>query len=328
MAFNASSGLKTSIADCIKTTIAFATSIDLSVTATMARAPKKATIKVLAKAGSAYRANNRKSSKKNYYRKKALERPHGPRSTLKRTKDVINEKKNNTGLNKFIVKKMMKTTNKEEMKAMKKWKDILNAHIKVFCRPLFETTIGKKRRELTGEEIPHERTYTIKFLKNSWHASGGEWIDLFEVKKSQIPNSGMGLYALQSFNVGDRLGLFYGTIYTEDREMPTNYSMRNTTRKIIVDPRGPITSKHPTYFGLHFANDPLQSKAPKKIKTRSEKKGIAHNFFVDEDYLAIACCEIKAGQELFLNYGWNVSDEDCTCDGCNCRRKDFCVASD
>ena len=121
---------------------------------------------------------------------------------------------------------------------------------------MIKTTLSKKGRELVGEELPGERIYTIRFWKNSWLPNGNEWIDLFEVKKSQLPNAGNGLFASKAFTKEDVMGVFFGTIIDPNTTTPTEYAMKSDTLGVTVDSKEGIESNHPKYFGLHFANDP------------------------------------------------------------------------
>ena len=245
-----------------------------------------------------------------------------------------------------FVTKLTKTTAKSNKINLKKWKKPLQAQLTVFARPLFNVTKGTTGRRLHGREIEKCRNYIISFFSvNKKMTDGGSWIDLFEVKKSKLPGANMGLFAMQSFKAGDTLGVYYGKLLPCDSSNYSCYPMKSDIHKIIMDCGGGIDSNYPVYFGLQFANDPILCK---KIKTRSDDRLYAHNFFIDENFIARACCDIMEGQELFLYYGWNNeenkihndshllspsgqhlhADNSCACSGCFYRTKNFSIAHD
>ena len=219
----------------------------------------------------------------------------------------------------------MTTNDKTKPKCIRQWRLILDQHLCVTIHKAFQTQIGEnRRRRAIGEEIEKDRKYTINFLKNSWYKKGGEWINLYEIKKSRIPKSNMGLFALQSFKAGDLMGVYFGDkIHLAGWKKISCYAMDSEFHNCVVDAMGGIDSNYHAFFGLQFANDPLQSKNMEKVQTRNDSNRYTHNFFVDDRLMARACHDIQIGEELFLNYGWKNKEKICNCLGCQWRDKQF-----
>ena len=173
----------------------------------------------------------------------------------------------------------------------------------------------KKGVEVPGDEQEDKRIYIISFYNKT--KTGGKWTDLYEVRKSQIPKANMGLFALKNFAIGDKMGVYCGEVTDPKKnEDPTCYAMKSHNHACIVDCGGGVTSKHPVYFGLHLANDPRESNNDTKRVTRGDNARDTHNFFVDDNLVAIACQNIRRGDELFLDYGWETQKQVCNCSGC------------
>ena len=179
-----------------------------------------------------------------------------------------------------------------------------------------------------------ERTFKIFFNKQPW----------LEVKKSQLPDSGYGLFVARpnGFQAHESIGLYYGRIlglfetpseyaYTyvpkkneEDEEgchtKQPNFIIRHgkvvqleveEPKEKVVDAEGGVKAGRedgfPAYFGIHMANDPRF-----KMCTRTAKE---HNFYVTEELEARVSRKMDLGEELYLNYRF-CDMEDCKCHGC------------
>ena len=228
-----------------------------------------------------------------------------------------------SGLEQFIEHKIMTREDKTKPKRIDKWGSILEQHLRVTIHKAFHTEIGEKpRRTAIGEEIEKERKYTINFLKTSSYKKVGEWINLYEIKKSCLPKANMGLFTLQPFKAGDLMGVYFGDeILTVGSEAKSCYAMKSNFHLCVVDCMGGIDSNYRAFFGLQFANDPLQSKNMERVQTRNDSNRYTHNFFVDDRLMARACHDIQIGEELFLNYGWK--NKICNCVGCQWCDKQF-----
>lgn len=207
-------------------------------------------------------------------------------------------------------------------KKLDRWKKTLEKRIRIFCKATFPTTPSLIGPQIDGNEITKERQYVIAFVQNN------KMTNLYKVKKSHIPGANMGLFAEKSFSQGEVMGVYFGKILKNvgtNEENLSCYAMTSETLKITVDCMGGIESKYHPYFGLQFANDPFLGDL-KMTRNRSHDK--AHNFFVDDNFVARACLDIRRGEELFLYYGWKddkkyTGVEDCKCRGCESRRKNF-----
>ena len=138
---------------------------------------------------------------------------------------------------------------------------------------------------------------------------------LFDVKQSNIPDSGYGLFAARDFKVGDCLGIFFGVLQAAAPEgVGHNYCMKfersllQSQMKLpktvlpgdsdkylwaVPSPAGQ-TKAQPHYFGLHFANDPAYCMSESSFEVNAK----VH----DKDMMCFACEPIGRGEEVFFNY--------------------------
>jgi hypothetical protein len=179
------------------------------------------------------------------------------------------------------------------------------------------------REDANGKEIKRTQT-TMVVLKDfdKRYANGYQYIDLYEIKDSQIPNAKMGLFSTRSFKPGDVMGVYYGKIKKPNLDNYSCYALESEKHKMVMEPTTNQGGPAALYFGFQFANDPLQ--CTKSTMTRSKHHEKAHNFFIDDDFIARACCDIVPGDELYLFYGWKKeenSDEEPNCDCRGCRFK-------
>jgi hypothetical protein len=262
---------------------------------------------------------------------KAAAAKQKPRVTFPFTRDKHWEAK---GALAQFVKKL--TTTKAKKYNVKRWKQTLDQHLMLVERreSNYATEMGPNGPKAVGLSIRNTVTHTIVLKRWDSNFLGGiEYLDLFEVKKSQVPNANMGLYSKRPFKQGDVLGVFYGQVKStkgkgKKKHVYSPYALEGTKHNIILEPKGGITTETPVYFGLHLANDPLLCTKSAKASTRSMAARKKHNFFVDEDFIAIACLDINIGDELFLFYGWGDDNEDttCTCDGCKYKDQNYVMS--
>jgi hypothetical protein len=207
-------------------------------------------------------------------------------------------------------------------KRIVKWKEFFDKYVKLQRVLRFETVPSEPLK--IGNEINDGGPVfnIVLWREDDRFARGGEFVDLFEIKKSTLENAKMGLFAKRSFQPGDVMGLFYGKVFREGKKTTTEYGMESKSCKVIIDAQGGIDSKHPFYFGLHFANDPTIAEKSMKKLTRSASKQL-HNFFIDEDFIARASRDIYVGDELFLYYAWGEEPDECTCSGCIYRMQEY-----
>jgi hypothetical protein len=136
-----------------------------------------------------------------------------------------------------------------------------------------------------------------------------------------------GIKRFENFKAAEIIGVYFGQIRNPDEESFSCYSLTSHTYGVVLDCMGGLDSPNPIYFGLQFANDPFLT--INSMKTRNVINEFSHNFFIDDNLIARAITDIKIGEELYLYYGWQDSNEDaelnqCSCDGCAIRQFEFC----
>ena len=156
----------------------------------------------------------------------------------------------------------------------------------------------------------HYRKYLIEIEME------GKWFPLFEIKKSTLPDAGLGLFAAQDFDgpdvIGepDVLGVYAGKVKSEEawqrlmvgKRDCYGYHFTRGNRDHVLDPT--ILNSDPSdmlsYFGLHYANDPtwLLKKDSDEYKEAMKKV----NMEINTDLVASATKNIKKGDELFNHY--------------------------
>ena len=195
-------------------------------------------------------------------------------------------------------------------KDAKEWVKILGPSLRVitvvhYCHPAHAhkavgNTNPPSNLTINGSEIVQDREFKIQIL-DSTSKAGEQWLDLFYVKRSRIPDAGYGLFALQKHAPETILGVYAGLVEKLPGPKQAAYSMQLDEDKYIVQEgisggagkNGGI----PTLFGFHFCNDLCFGK-PKK-STRNQE----HNVYVSKDGLVVcAAKEINIDDELYMDY--------------------------
>ena len=118
-----------------------------------------------------------------------------------------------------------------------------------------------------------------------YHKVRNEWLEWFEIKRSTIPNAGLGLFALRKFKDGSFLGKYDGVVLNT---IPTNQTTRAYT--LQIDNKY-INGRTGRLGYVHMAND---------------ARNVARNkcYFTDHGYLRVKLDkEIRKGNEIFVEYG-------------------------
>ena len=76
------------------------------------------------------------------------------------------------------------------------------------------------------------------------------------VRKSNIPNSGWGLFAEKTFKPGDIITVFCGRVFRGNKRDDTLVSFRRSNGTVVYLDTRPQRGKRLFYFGAHLANDP------------------------------------------------------------------------
>ena len=156
----------------------------------------------------------------------------------------------------------------------------------------------------------HFRKYQIEIEMD------GRWTPLFEIKKSTIANAGLGLFAVQNFPRNTDVGIYVGKVMSQkawekridEIDSERNYAFQfkrtrhGTTRDHVIDPTIPNAdgSDLPSYFGLHFANDPTLGLKGEALKKSQDKI----NVMIGSNLIATTNKDIHKGDEIFLHYQW------------------------
>ena len=268
-------------------------------------------------------SNDRCRLKKQQEKKAAKESIH-PRKVWK-MKRVIEDQEGKDVLTRFVMTVAFGKRRPLKKFDPSKWKDKLDARLIYDRIERYQTTKNEHGVLVKGNMRPGNSTTIISLMNSDGRFKDGlQMIDLFEVKKSQLTNANMGLFAKKNFKAGDIIGLFYGKV--QNKASDSNYEMEGGKHKIFIGAQGGLESGKPLYFGLHIANDPIIYEKSRRMATRQDSIVQAHNFFIDEDFIARACRDINIGDELFLYYQWPTDYDtgtECTCEGCEYKKSKY-----
>jgi hypothetical protein len=263
----------------------------------------------------AIKLRQKERSKKNYEevekpkreaKRRAKQGKRQPRKTIKIQKELNNFEKKDI-LQKFV--------NNLLIKPHKKWGKELKNNLRYDLLQHYSALDGDNGLQVVGNV--KATTYIIKLaIPNNNYKDGVQSMNLFEVRQSNLPNANLGLFAKKSFAAGDIMGVYYGRIQPRAKMTHSQYAVESEEHGIIMDAEGGPDRKKPMYFGLQIANDPTICVKSSKMATRTHAKGETHNFFIDDDFVAVASRNINVDDELYLNYGWDVQHSSCTCLGC------------
>jgi uncharacterized protein len=123
-----------------------------------------------------------------------------------------------------------------------------------------------------------------------------------EVKKSKIPNAGDGLFTKKKFFKGDKIVEYLGEIIDYQE-----YSKRTEDDKygymLYIDRKTCIDAYNTPQFVARYANDASGLKRVPGLKNNCEYEIDGRRAYI------IAKQDIKAGEELFVNYGKEYWDD-------------------
>ena len=215
----------------------------------------------------------------------------------------------------------------EKKVRMQKFRTLYDKHVKVSGHVVRESWTMNHDQ---GFQPPQSLHYKISIKGNNWKKV--KYHPHLIIKKSTIATqpdgtvtnqelfrqSGYGVFAAKDFEAGEYIGPFLGEVkaikkHNEDNNSESesrtkrrktkksagadgkdmyNSSYSLQTENHLVDPKGSFWSHW--FFGLHLINDPRERR---KV-----------NVEADSNLRFFATRNIKAGEELFLNYGpgfWN-----------------------
>ena len=140
-----------------------------------------------------------------------------------------------------------------------------------------------------------------------WHIWLGHRVPLFVIKKSGIPEAGLGVFAAQKFEEGDLVSMYCGVNQGQFKPEKLDYS-----DKAIQDGRGIIynVSENDAFLGFHYANDPSASKPVAGVAAAAVAAPPEYNVKVLPNLLVEALLDIEVGDELFMEYNIFDNSED------------------
>jgi len=124
------------------------------------------------------------------------------------------------------------------------------------------------------------------------------------VKKSQIPSSGMGLWAKKDFKRGEQI-----VIYDGERITWKECEKRNREQKgmgcyyMFINNSNCIDAQHTLWAQGRYANDAMGLKRVDGLRNNARYEVIKNNVYI------VATRNIKSGEEVLVSYGrayWNV----------------------
>jgi uncharacterized protein len=117
-----------------------------------------------------------------------------------------------------------------------------------------------------------------------------------EVKTSQIPNSGKGLYTKVDVKKGERIVEYLGEIITE-KELEARAEKDEYGYAFFINKKNCIDAFHTPETLARYAND-----AKGLTRVKGLRNNCAYNIWKNRGWI-IAEKNIKAGEEIFVDYG-------------------------
>jgi hypothetical protein len=109
-----------------------------------------------------------------------------------------------------------------------------------------------------------------------------------------------GLFAARKFSKGDIVGVYMGRKGLRKQDAAYSIQLKVSNETVVVDARGGVDSKAPSWLGIHFINDPTDpsDQGGETIRQKQRK----WNVEIKASGVAIATRTIEVNQELFTNY--------------------------
>ena len=127
---------------------------------------------------------------------------------------------------------------------------------------------------------------------------------MLDVKKSQLPGAGLGLWAKRDFKKGEIIVMYDG-----ERVTWKECEKRNLEQEghggyyMFINKRRCIDAQHTLWAKGRYANDACGVSRVPGLRNNSRYE------VIDGDVFIVASRNIKAGEEIFVSYGksyWNV----------------------
>lgn len=176
--------------------------------------------------------------------------------------------------------------NSAQMKNSLYWKVIYNNHDQ------FDNTKGTIETTYNAEEF--EACLKVK--------NGNQFFDWLIIKKSTIPNAGLGLFAAVTMPKHCVVGQYMGQTFRSNKINTSEYGIRCAT--CVVDAMGGVNSGHPWFWGVHFVNDPLYVRRGLRRKPK-KKETYNVNAYVASNLIMYCSCKIMKGKELLIDYDYH-----------------------
>lgn len=125
---------------------------------------------------------------------------------------------------------------------------------------------------------------------------GGSLMSWLKIAKSTLDEAGYGLFADRDFKSDETIGFYLGEIRSLNSDTQSVYRIQ--IDDCIIDGPGRPTNGKFMYYGMHMANDPSIKGQPN-----------VHNIAFHTKGEVCTLRDIRAGEELFVNYGDAYMDE-------------------
>ena len=128
--------------------------------------------------------------------------------------------------------------------------------------------------------------------------------DLITIKKSTLPNAGLGAVAARNYEAGESLGYYCGSVIEGLQKEPSQFAILTRSKT----PFHIEATKQELWMGLHFSNDPhfLKYDTDEEVDADDKK----YNIHIDGKLKVTAIHDIPCGKELFLCYNLHGKDDD------------------
>jgi hypothetical protein len=152
----------------------------------------------------------------------------------------------------------------------------------------------------------------VQWKNSLWNCTNMENLEipyktkLFTVKKSTIPNSGVGLFANKKFLKGESLGPYGGKLLTEVECNKEKYApyLGHMVDLTNIENAKPFVAIHPPpKMVLRYINHSPKMINGKKI-TGKKSTNVRFSTMDKKPFIEMICTrDIEVGDEIFLNYG-------------------------
>ena len=155
--------------------------------------------------------------------------------------------------------------------------------------PLQDGILPASIETATGTQVSYKL-----YLKSE--APRTNWVQWLELKPSNIPGAGLGVFTLREFTRGQAIGWYYGT--KKKKSVGQDGAAGGTMYQLAdLDAQGSFG--YPGRLGMHVMNDPTMN-----LLDDAERQNAMRmwNVMLHSDYAVTAKRQIRIGEELYADY--------------------------